>query len=93
MNWRPINTAPKGGSTETNDTRDPRWVEPPLILLLFENGKAAVCYWDWYYAEGGNGYDGHCSAWIEAISGEQIAMHYDEPTHWFDYSVISAGGE
>ena len=84
MDWQPIATAPKGGSDETCDTRDSRWVDPPNILLLFENGKAAVCYFDWYYAVGGNGYIPNCSAWIEAISGEQVALHYDEPTHWME---------
>lgn len=79
--WKPIETAPKGGGAEL--VTDPNWVQPPLILLYFPKGtqKVAACYWDWYYAEGGRGYTG-CSAWIEPVSGEQIALHYDDPTHW-----------
>ncbi|WP_350029610.1 DUF551 domain-containing protein [Caballeronia sp. ATUFL_M1_KS5A] len=79
--WQPIETAPKGGGAERVD--DPNWVQPPLILLYFPSGTYQViaCYWDWYYAEGGNGYRG-CSAWVEPTSGELAAMNYDEPTHW-----------
>lgn len=79
MEWQPIDTAPKGGGAVS--TLDPNWVEPPYILLLFSDGKVAVCYWDWYYAEGRRGFN-EISAWIEPISGEQIALNYDEPTHW-----------
>lgn len=79
--WQPIETAPKGGGAEL--VTDPKWVEPPLVLLFFPNGQQqlVVCKWDWYYAEGGHGYNG-APAWIEPTSGEQAAMHYDEPTHW-----------
>jgi hypothetical protein len=80
MKWQPIETAPKGGGAEL--VSDPAWVEPPDILLLFENGRQAVCRWDWYYAEKGRGHQAGLSAWVDPISGEQIALYYDEPTHW-----------
>jgi hypothetical protein len=78
--WRPIETAPKGGGAEL--VKDPAWVEPPKLLLLFEEDQRAVGVWDWYYAEGGHGYRDDVSAWLEPISGEQIALYYGEPTHW-----------
>jgi hypothetical protein len=77
--WQPIETAPKGGGAELRT--DPKWVDPPEILLLFANGKQSVCYWDWYYAPDGNGYQG-IDAWVEPISGELIVMHYDPPIKW-----------
>lgn len=80
MEWQPIETAPKGGGAEY--TTDPAYIEPPTLLLLFENGQQAVCYWDWYYAEGGTGYREGVSAWIESISGEQASLHYGVPTNW-----------
>jgi hypothetical protein len=81
MNWQPIETAPKGGGARL--TTDPKWVEPPRILLLFAGGKVSVGYWDWYYAEGGSGYDGEGGlAWIEPCSGERLDLHFDAPTHW-----------
>jgi hypothetical protein len=81
MEWDKIESAPKGGGADT--TTDPNWVEPPKILLLFENGESSVGYWDWYYSEGGNGYEG-CEAWIEPISGELLCMYYDDPVGWLN---------
>lgn len=78
--WLPIESAPKGGGAEY--TTDPAWVEPPRILLLFGDGSQSVGYWDWYYAEGGHGRRDGLSAWVEPVSAEQLALHYDEPTHW-----------
>lgn len=78
--WQPIETAPKGGGAEL--VTDPAWVEPPKVLLLFENGEQVVGCWDWYYAEGGNGYVKGVSAWVVPPSCEQAALYYDEPTHW-----------
>jgi hypothetical protein len=78
--WRPIEEAPKGGGAEMRT--DPKWVDPPKVLLLFADGSQSAGYWDWYYAEGGRGYRTGVSAWIEPVSGEQLAMHYDEPTHF-----------
>lgn len=78
--WQSIDMAPKGGGAEL--ITDPNWVEPPLILLFFADGNQVVCHWDWYYAPGGKGYRCGISAWIEPVSGEQIALHYGEPTHW-----------
>lgn len=80
MEWQPIETAPKGGGAEL--VSDPAWVEPPMVLLLFEKGEQAVCHWDWYYAEGGGGYREGVTAWVEPISAELIALNYDNPTHW-----------
>lgn len=79
MDWQPIETAPKGGGAEM--ITDPAWVEPPQILMLFEDGEVSVTYWDWYWAEGGHGYNGSL-AWIEPCSGEQLSLHYGSPTHW-----------
>ena len=74
--WQPMETAPKGGGAEL--VTDPNWVQPPRILLRFGDEAVSVAYWDWYYAEGGNGYtDGF--AWIEPCSGEQLNLHYSTP--------------
>ena len=87
--WLPIETAPKGGGAPLRT--DPAWVEPPKILLLFAGGAQAVCYWDWYYAEGGAG----CTdgvAWIEPVSGERINLHYDNPIRWRPLLAAPGGG-
>jgi len=81
MEWQPIKTAPKGGGAEM--TTDPAWVDPPRILLLFGGGEVSVGYWDWYYAECGRGFTGgEETAWIEPISGEKLALNYDQPVGW-----------
>lgn len=80
MKWQPIETAPKGGGAEY--ITDPNWVDPPNLLLLFPDGHQVVCHWSWYYAENGAGYQDGISAWTEQVSGEQVALHYGEPTHW-----------
>jgi hypothetical protein len=77
--WQPMETAPKGGGAERVD--DPKWVEPPKILLLFDEGEISVGYWDWYYAEDGHGYDGGL-AWIEPCSGEKLDHIYGLPIKW-----------
>lgn len=79
MQWQPIETAPKGGGADR--VTDPEWVEPPKILLAFDGGEHCVCSWDWYYAEDGFGFRGP-SAWVEPVSGDLVAEHYGEPTHW-----------
>lgn len=74
--WRPIETAPKGGGAEMRT--DPRWVDPPKILIRFGDEAVSVAYWDWYYAEGGHG----CTtgfAWVEPCSGETLDLHYTTP--------------
>lgn len=79
MNWQPIETAPKGGGAER--ITDPAWIEPPIILLKSGEG-IAVCYWDWYFAEGGSGFTDGC-AWIENFTGEPINLHWTDPvTEW-----------
>lgn len=75
--WQPIETAPKGGGAER--VTDPKWVEPPRILLHCADGTQVVAAWDWYYAEGGRGYTDSV-AWI-AFS-EQVNRHFGMPTHW-----------
>jgi hypothetical protein len=77
--WVSMDSAPKGGGADRCD--DPEWIEPPKILLLFNEGIVSVGYWDWYYAEGGRGYEGGL-AWIEPISGERLDMNYDPPIGW-----------
>ena len=78
MEWHPIETAEKGGGAEL--VTDPAYVKPPTLLLAFDDGSVGVGYWDWYYAEGGNGYDGTpWRAWVEPVSGER---YFTKPTHW-----------
>jgi hypothetical protein len=77
--FQPMGTAPKGGGAEL--VSDPKWITPPRILLLFENSIISVGHWDWYYAEGGSGYEGG-EAWIEPVSGERLDMYYDAPIGW-----------
>lgn len=76
--WLDIATAPLGGGAEL--VSDQKWVEPPMILLRFED-NVAIGRWDWYYAEGGAGcVDG--IAWVEPCSGERLTLHYGEPSYW-----------
>lgn len=56
LEWRPIETAPKGGGAEM--TTDPAWVEPPTILVI-SDGEVGKSYWDWFYI-----------AWIDESTGE-----------------------
>lgn len=77
--WIGMESAPKGGGAEL--VTDDKWIEPPEILLLFSDGKRSVGYWDWYCAEGGEGYTGG-SAWTDPVSGEQLHLSYDEPIGW-----------
>jgi hypothetical protein len=74
-----MDTAPKGGGAERVD--DPKWVQPPLVLLKLSSLTAHVCLarWDWYYAEGGAGYRPGRLAWVEDYSGEPIEV---EPIAW-----------
>lgn len=78
--WQSMDTAPNGGGAEL--VTDPKWVEPPRILIQFGDEAISVAYWDWYYAEGGNGCtDGF--AWVEPCSAEQLNLHYTTPpTGW-----------
>ena len=85
--WQPIETAPKGvgAGLVTDPDFDGgdygAYVKPPDILLYFPaENIMEVGSWDWYYAEGGNGYEG-CSAWC-CSAYEPAAMAFDEPTHW-----------
>lgn len=77
--WQPIETAPKGGGAER--VTDPKWVEPPRILL-YADGEIVVARWEHYYAEGGGGFDGRENAWVFVGSGERLADYYNDPTHW-----------
>ena len=84
MKWLPIETAPKGGGAARTD--DPEWIRPPRILMRFGGGEVSVAYWDWYYAEGGNGCT-HGVAWVEPVSGEQLCDHYGIPDGWMPLPV------
>lgn len=88
-NWQPMESAPKGGGAEL--VTDPNWIEPPWVLLLFEEGKISVGYWDWYYAEGGAGHTGGL-AWVEPCSGERLDLHYDVPIGWMPLPALSLEG-
>jgi hypothetical protein len=75
--WQPIETAPKGSWPDgPDDTRHPDYREPPRLLLALRDGELCVGYFDAYYAEGGNGYDGG-PFWVECVSSERV-----RPTHW-----------
>lgn len=89
--WLPIESAPKGSGLGKLTT-DPDYVKPPSILLLFEEGKIAVGYWDWYYAEGGRGYEGGL-AWISPEAGERLDLHYDAPIGWMPLPAAPANKE
>lgn len=77
--WRSMDTAPQGGGAERTD--DPKWVEPPKLLMAFDDGSIEICHWDWYYAPGGNGHTPGVSAWIGA-EGEQVARFQGDPIAW-----------
>lgn len=79
--WSPMESAPKGSGLEVEFVTDPAHIEAPKILLLFARGGISVGYWDWYYAPGGNGYEGGL-AWIEPVSGERLDMYHDAPVGW-----------
>jgi hypothetical protein len=79
--WLPIETAPKGGGAEM--VTDPLWVAPPRILMNFGSEGMAIVYYDWYYAEGGNGYDGANSPWVVDKTSETADQHFNcEPDGW-----------
>lgn len=77
--FQPMSAAPKGGGA--NLVTDPAYIKPPHILLLFQEDNISVGYWDWYYAEGGYGYEGG-EAWIEPVSGSRLDLHYGAPIGW-----------
>lgn len=80
MGWRPIEEAPIGGGAESID--DPNWVEPPKLLLLFPSGTMRIGNYEWYFSEGGYGYNG-LSAWADSSTGEQLEYaHGEAPTHF-----------
>ena len=74
--WKPIDTAPKGGGAER--VTDPKWVEPPTLLLDTPEG-VVIGSWDHYYGPSGAGYKG-CSAWT--FMGYLIAQEFGEPSFW-----------
>lgn len=90
--WSEIQSAPKGSNPKDAPmVTDPNYVEPPKILLLFREGVVSVAYWDWYYAEGGRGYEGGL-AWVEPVSGERLDLYYDEPIAWMPLPAPPATG-
>jgi hypothetical protein len=83
--WQPIETAPTGSwPNGPNDTRDPAYIEPPHLWLMLDDGEQCVGYFDAYYAEGGNGYDGN-PPWVERFSSERV-----RPTHWMPLTVAAS---
>jgi len=81
MAWLSMDTAPKGGGGKS--INDPNWVDPPAVLLLYADGNASVGKWDWYYAEGGRGYQAGILAWIDPITGDPIGRFYSgDPIGW-----------
>ena len=87
---RGMDSAPKGGGAEMRT--DPEWVDPPKIVLFFDDGQIAIGYWDWYYADGGRGYDGE-PAWICQTSGARLHDFYGEPRGWLPISWLSGGSK
>lgn len=80
MGWRPVEEAPIGGGAESID--DPNWVEPPKLMLLFPSGTMRIGNYEWYFSEGGYGYNG-LSAWADSSTGEQLEYaHGEAPTHF-----------
>lgn len=77
--WQPIETAPKGGGADL--VTSPNWVEPPPLLLLFEDGVMCICRWEWSYAEGGY-YCTNGKAWVDCMTGERACDYFGDPTHW-----------
>lgn len=77
--WQPIATAPKGGGASRTD--DPSWVEPPRILASSPTLGLMVTYWDWYYADNGNGYINGRTAWVSP-DGDGGLWEHNAPTHW-----------
>jgi hypothetical protein len=68
--WQPMSTAPHTGKGDPN------------ILLVSSDGDIQVCYYDPYYAEGGNGYALDILPWVIDASGELFDQYYDEPIGW-----------
>jgi len=85
MKWIPIESAPKGGgansTTNPNNTAGSDWTVPPNILLHFKDGQVSVGYWDWFYADGGQYFNGELP-WVESFNNEQLSERYGAPTHW-----------
>jgi hypothetical protein len=75
--WQPIETAPRGGGAARTD--DPAWVEPPRILGWSSSRGLMIVYWDWYYAERGNGYKPGQTAWV---SESEALWEADAPILW-----------
>ena len=84
MIWQPIETAPK---------TDPNVIPAEVakrVLLRFGSDGFSVGYWDWYYAEGGHGYEPGQDAWIEPCSGDRLSLHFlDPPTDWMDLDSLN----
>ncbi len=80
--WQPIETAPKGVFSER--VTDPGYVKAPLILLRFGDEGVSVAKWDWYYSDGGAGFErSKGCGWYEPCSGDPLNLHYSTPpTHW-----------
>lgn len=78
--FQPMDSAPKGGGAEFTD--DPDWVAPPHILILFDSDKMCVGHWSWYYAEYAHGYEEGIEAWVDALNGERLSLHYGPAIGW-----------
>ncbi len=81
--WQPIEIAPKGGGAERTD--DPKWVNPPRLLLAFPDGTIEIGYWDQYYALGGYGYEQGRSAWV---TQDGPTWDSNAPTHWMPLPAL-----
>jgi len=77
--WQLMEDAPKGGGADRVD--DPLYVDPPRVLMAFDDGTQSVCYWDWYYAEGGRGWCG-LLAWVDNGSGDLAERMFGNPVAW-----------
>jgi hypothetical protein len=74
--WLPIDSAPRNRAQSGRVAGDCQ-----RVLLAFGGGEISVGYWDSYYLANGHS-DEMC--WIEPVSGEQLALHYEKPTAWQD---------
>ena len=73
MKWQPMDSAPH---------------DITQVLLKYPDGIFSVGYWDDYYAEGGRGFDGHPTAWISSVGGEELHLYYDDPIGWIDLNKL-----
>lgn len=79
--WNLINEIPDDAKS-TGSMKDHTWKMAKGVFVLCDSGDISVAYYDEYYAEGGSGYVEGQTGWVEPCSGDQLTIHYGQPTHW-----------